>query len=176
MLSLVKTALLLALSTTSALADACCSSCKQGDTCDSLKPKIAQPQSRYPQLLVFVSFSMPMETLKILTAQVNAIGGAVVFRGLLGGSFKGIVLKLKELGQEALIDPTLFEAYKVTTVPTFILRKNPTEVARPNASHDRLSGNVSLIHVLEQFATQGDVRAVAQSLLTKLREKPWMGK
>jgi hypothetical protein len=40
----------------------------------SLKSKNGD-HSRYPQLLVFVSFSMPMPTLKALARDVNRIGG-----------------------------------------------------------------------------------------------------
>ena len=169
MLFVMKAFLILCLSTGVALAGACCSSCQKGHVCESQKRETLQ--SRYPELLVFVSFSMPIETLKVLAMQVNAIGGAIVFRGLEHGSFKDTVLKLKELGQEVLIDPTLFEAYGVTSVPTFVLREKPTEEADTKVLHDRLSGNVSLTHVLEQFVELSDVPEIAQFLLNKLKEK-----
>lgn len=112
-----------------------------------------------------------METLKTLATQVNAVGGALVFRGLVDGSFKKTALKLKALKQDnslgALIDPTLFEAYRVQTVPTFVLNKNAIETADSTVSHDRLSGNVSLTYVLEQFAAQGEMRDSASKLLQK---------
>ncbi|HQS84686.1 MAG: type-F conjugative transfer system pilin assembly protein TrbC [Alphaproteobacteria bacterium 16-39-46] len=174
MLFIMKTFLILCLGANVALAGACCPSCQQGHVCESQKKEMLQ--SRYPELLVFVSFSMPIETLKVLAMQVNAIGGAIVFRGLEHGSFKNAAIKLKELGQESLIDPTLFEAYGVTDVPTFILREKTTEEANTKVLQDRLSGNVSLTHVLEQFSEQGDVQEVAQSLLKKLREKACGGK
>jgi len=99
-------------------------------------------ENRYPDLLVFVSFSMPLETLKGLNNQVKQHGGKLVFRGLVDGSFKKMGAKLQELGAEVLIDPTLFERHGVTHVPTFI------------KDTDRLVGNVSLDYVLHTFAQE----------------------
>lgn len=168
MLFIMKVFLFLCFSTNLVFAGACCSSCQEGHTCESQKSKLSQ--LRYPRLLVFASFSMPMETLKVLAKQVDTIGGAIVFRGLENGNFKDAAIKLKELGQELIIDPTLFEAYDITIVPTFILREKSTDEADTKVIHDRLSGNVSLLHVLEQFVKQGDTRKTAQSLLNKLKE------
>jgi type-F conjugative transfer system pilin assembly protein TrbC len=113
---------------------------------------------------------MPLETLKALAKQVNALGGALVFRGLVNGNFKETALKLKELGQEVLIDPTLFEAYGITSVPTFVLRRSAGDMLDEKVPYDRLRGNVSLPHALEQFGTQGDGQEEAQTLLQKLKK------
>lgn len=101
---------------------------------------------RYPSLLIFVSFSMSMATLKQLSQQADQAGGKLVFRGLINNSFKATIPKLKELGSEVLIDPTLFRTYKVDKVPAFVL------------SHDILYGNVSLSYALKKFAENGEVR------------------
>lgn len=138
----------------------------------SLKSKNSG-DSRYPQLLVFVSFSMPMATLKALARDVNRVGGKLVLRGLVkgslpAGSFSETLIKLQELQEELLIDPTLFEAYQVEVVPTFALREQPTENAEEKVKHDVLRGNVSLEFVLEQFAENGDVKRSAKQLLQHL--------
>lgn len=135
---------------------------------------------RYPQLLVFVSFSMPMPTLKALARDVNRVGGKLVLRGLVKGSssegsfptgsFPETLIKLQELQEEILIDPTLFEAYQVERVPTFVLREKTTESAEEKMTYDVLSGNVSLGFALEQFAEKGDVKGHAKQLLQSLRD------
>jgi len=94
---------------------------------------------KYPDLLVFVSFSMPMETLKTLNQQAIQHGGKLVFRGLVNNSFKEMALKLRELSAEALIDPTLFEKYQITQVPAIV------------KGHHKIVGNISLTYALEQF-------------------------
>ncbi len=102
-------------------------------------PAFADNVVKEPELLVFVSFSMPKSSLKTLAKQVNKADGKLVFRGLVNGSFKQMAEKLKELGEEVWIDPTLFEKYKITAVPTFI------HMGR------RLTGNVSLDYALKQM-------------------------
>ena len=96
-------------------------------------------EKRYPDLLVFVSFSMPLATLKSLNEDVVANGGKLVFRGLVEGSFKKMAMKLRELSAEVLIDPTLFEDHAITQVPVFVKGK------------DKLTGNVSLEYVFSKF-------------------------
>lgn len=186
MLLALKSLLCLCLSALPALADACCNACASGHVCASENTKTPQESQtatqtaglaeRYPQLLVFVSFSMPLATLKALATQVNRVGGAIVFRGLVDGSFKKTAEKFKELGQEgpllALIDPTLFTAYKIETVPTFVLRETSQEEASLQKTHDRLSGNVSLTYSFEQFSKKGDASRLARLLLQKFKQKP----
>lgn len=159
-----------------------------------IKSQETKPQEardpRYPQLLVFVSFSMPMPTLKALARDVNHVGGKLVLRGLVKGtfsegnfpegsssegnfptgSFPKTLIKLQELQEEIIIDPTLFEAYQVERVPTFVLREKTTESAEEKMTYDVLMGNVSLEFVLEQFAEKGDVKEQAKQLLQNLRD------
>ncbi|OJW55209.1 MAG: type-F conjugative transfer system pilin assembly protein TrbC [Alphaproteobacteria bacterium 41-28] len=131
----------------------------------------SEDEARYPRLLVFVSFSMPLQALKALGAQVNAVGGKLVLRGLVGGNFKKTAEKLKELQEEIIIDPTLFEDYVISAVPTFVLRNESPKKAEDN-SYDRLTGNVSLRYALEQFASKGNTSQEAGLLLENLRRLP----
>ena len=96
-------------------------------------------EDRYPDLLVFVSFSMSDALLKTLANQAKEKGGKIVFRGLLNGSFKEMGQKLRALGVEALIDPTLFQKHNVVQVPTFLHKE------------DKLAGNVSVTFALKTF-------------------------
>lgn len=96
-------------------------------------------EDRYPDLLVFVSFSMSDDLLKTLAHQAKEKGGKIVFRGLLNGSFKEMGQKLRGLGVEALIDPTLFQKHNVVRVPTFLHKE------------DKLTGNVSVAFALKTF-------------------------
>ncbi len=96
-------------------------------------------EKKYPDLLVFVSFSMPLESLKELSKQVHKKGGKLVFRGLYEGSFKKMAEKVKELSGDVLIDPTLFREHHITRVPVFFYKTHT------------LSGNVSLSYALEKI-------------------------
>ena len=138
---------------------------------ENLELSESEHSVRYPQLLVFISFSMPVETLKTLASQVNQAGGKVVLRGLVNGSFKNTAEKIKELQQEVIIDPTLFESYQIKVVPTFVLREKNAKEGKEEA-YDQLSGNVSLEYVLEQFSSLGTTRTEALHLLKALRSVP----
>lgn len=118
-------------------------------------------QDRYPSLLVFVSFSMPMEALKTLGQQVSKAGGKLVFRGFVNSSFPKTAEKMKELGVDALIDPTLFEAYQIKVCPVFVMTEKPISSLEEKPSFDQLSGHVSLFHALETFAKNGNLKAKA---------------
>jgi conjugal transfer pilus assembly protein TrbC len=124
-------------------------------------------EDRYPSLLVFVSFSMPMESLKALGEQVHKAGGKLVFRGLVDGSFPATSKKMQELGVDALIDPTLFEAYQVKVCPVFVLSDKLLQTVEEKPSYDQLSGHVSLHHALETFRRHGNSKAA--TLLQDLR-------
>ena len=98
-------------------------------------PQTLSPETlanRYPPLMVLVSFSMPLNSLKDLGDSLKKIGGKLVFRGLYNNSFKDMAHKLKDLGHEALIDPTVFETFKVTQVPVFLLLTPPKSKIQGN--------------------------------------------
>lgn len=118
-------------------------------------------EDRYPILLVFVSFSMPMEALKALGTQVNKAGGKLVFRGLVDGSFPKTSEKMRELGVDSLIDPTLFQSFDIKACPVFVLLDDPMLSSDKKPSHDKLSGHVSLHHALNMFAKGGNQKAKA---------------
>ena len=130
--------------------------------CRSSAAKLEEKSSedRYPSLLVFVSFSMPMEALKSLGKQVNKAGGKLVFRGLVDGSFPKTSEKMRELGVDELIDPTLFQSFDITACPVFVLLDEPISSDK-KPLHDKLSGHVSLHHALNTFAKGGNQKAKA---------------
>lgn len=102
------------------------------------------------EILVFVSFSMPKDSLKELDWQADKYNARLLLRGLCANSFKKTSEKILEVNPNGLrldIDPEEFRKHRIEKVPTFILIKDGKEVSR-------LSGNVSL-----EYAT------------TKLREE-----
>ena len=94
-------------------------------------------------LLIFVSLSMPQASLQALYQDSEKWGAVLVLRGLQDHSFKKTASTLKKLGIAVQIDPVLFTRYEVRQVPTFV-------GLYPEGVH-RLSGNVSLSYVIEQF-------------------------
>ncbi|MBX9697502.1 MAG: type-F conjugative transfer system pilin assembly protein TrbC, partial [Alphaproteobacteria bacterium] len=126
-------------------------------------PELQQKPSS--TLLVFATLSMSDEALKAYVRDLRKVGGRLVIRGLIDNSFLKTSKRLKDLGIEADIDPTAFEAFKIEHVPTIIhANGNPGAY---NKVHDRMTGNVSVLHTLEEFERSGECDATA--LLKKLR-------
>lgn len=93
------------------------------------------------KIYVFVSFSMPTQSLNALLKEAPHHNAVLVLRGLKNNSFKETAHILQEFyanqkediaGFE--INPELFEKYNITHVPVFFNTSN----------HKRLSGNVTL--------------------------------
>lgn len=125
---------------------------------------IQQPKSS-SILLLFVTLSMNDGVLKAYDEDLRKVGGRLVIRGLIDDSFLKTSKRLKQLGIEVDIDPTVFDQFKVEHVPTFIHAKG-----RPGAYesvHDRLTGSVSVLYALEEFERGGECDAAP--LLKKLR-------
>lgn len=115
------------------------------------------------QLFIFVSASMPQQSIKVLGQQAQKIGAHLVFRGLVCETFSKMQSYMKELGIAAEIDPPKFDDYTVTIVPTFILTRN-------NVS-DRISGHVSIFEALDQFRKKGELKSESQKLYQSLENK-----
>ena len=117
-----------------------------------------------PRLIVFASLSMPEDSLKALIRDTGRAGGAVVFRGFPGNSMRAFqegVMKVVENNDDygnIGIDPRLFRAFDVRTVPTFVATSanfdpcDGFDCTTQLPPYDRMSGNVTLGYVLETFA------------------------
>lgn len=92
---------------------------------------------------VFVSWSMPLSSLKMLAQEADAQKAILVFRGLKEDSFIKTASHFKELGEGAIIDPLLFRENNINIVPTFIRSKNDHLV--------QLKGNVTLVFAKQKL-------------------------
>jgi type-F conjugative transfer system pilin assembly protein TrbC len=119
-------------------------------------------QKTSAKFLIFVSTSMPQQSIKTLGQEAHKIGAKIIFRGLIGGTFKETQNYMQSLGVTAEIDPTKFEDYKIVQVPTFILEHNKVR--------DHVAGHVSIWAALEQFKNRGELKAEAQKLYNQLKQ------
>lgn len=128
--------------------------------------KLSASEEKAPTVLVFASFSMSQATLKQLAVDLKHVGSSLVIRGLINNSFKETASQLQKLGEGVLLDPTLFEKFGITSVPTFIIFEGDLKDEQP--PYDRISGNVSLRFALEKVAQEGEIKSVSL-LLEKLK-------
>ena len=140
----------------------------------------ADPQNQ-GVVYVAVSLTMPRAALRQLAADAHRAGAMVVVRGFVGGSPAKTMAAARQIFDEdsaggLAIDPQVFRAYGVQTVPTFIVATSPvtpcqegldcTSAATP---HDLVRGNISLSAALRLLAEQGQAAPhVASRALKRL--------
>lgn len=91
--------------------------------------------------LIFVSASMPLESLKRLAYQAVQRGAILVIRGMVKGSMIETAHLVDQIDHPLEIDPKLFERFGVKQVPVFLIPHNDT--------WHTVSGNVDLEFALE---------------------------
>lgn len=128
--------------------------------------------------IVFVSLSMPRDNLKQLAAEAVKVGGGVIFRGLKNDNFKEMRQELAGLGNGFAIDPTLFERFNVTEVPSFVLPLEPVTPCDINGcvpvKHVKVTGNVSLSAALDYISVnshEAEAKDTAAAFLKGLIER-----
>ncbi len=138
-----------------------------------------------PQLYVFVSTSMPDITLKRLLVQASRIKGSLILRGLVDGDMgktKEKIMQLLEadtMGNTQIdgglsIDPTLFERFDISQVPSFVVTNTPAERCSksgcPSTDYARLSGDIKIEYALETIAREAPAMSdSAQTILKRLK-------
>lgn len=137
-------------------------------TCLSNFTQIQEHQETKP-LLVFMSFSVPLESWKDLSAQLEQTEGVFLLKGLPHDSFEELAVKLAEFrlaGVQAPIDidPESFETYRIDAVPAIVLRDAN--------QFDQLFGNTRLDAALQMIADRGDTSASAKQILDLMRKRP----
>lgn len=121
-------------------------------------------------VFIFVSFSMPPESLKEWISDATKIGAPVVLRGFIDNSFKQTVSAVKAIvptyqgGIE--IDPKAFEKYHIGQVPAVVI------VGR-TGEYDVVYGNATLSAALKVFSLKGSqaTQTQAQQLLSLLEPR-----
>lgn len=123
----------------------------------------AQGISPGPELLVFVSFSMPEPTLRRLVDQAARTQASLVVRGFVNGSLRETVARTQGLiGDRHVafhIDPQAFDRFAVVKTPTFVLVRGGVQgqacsagLCFPADAFAATSGDVSLDYALEFIA------------------------
>jgi conjugal transfer pilus assembly protein TrbC len=139
------------------------------------------PDDEAPQLVVFVSLSMPQASLKRIGQQARQAGAVVAVRGVLHGLGKGnwdkslkALTPLAETGADIQIHPQLFARYNITAVPTVVVAASPNPGCQDDACDTRsvsVRGDASLDYILDRIAQRkDDLGAIARERLQKLRK------
>jgi conjugal transfer pilus assembly protein TrbC len=154
----------------------------------SLMGRIDDQSTRYEsQILVFVSSSMPVKTVRNYLQQTRKIGAAIVMRGLINDSMVDTRQYLAKTldkyqprhttakpGPTILIDPTLFSRFDIQQVPTTIVTESQIKPCEANVCpipvHHKVSGDVSLTWALGLISRQISSEALKQSLRALIKD------
>lgn len=124
-----------------------------------------------PELMVFVSFSMPKEALERIVLQSEKSGAVLVLRGLKGNSLTRMGEELASLvgkrNVTAIIHPPAFKQFKVTQVPALVLARpsQATKIGEDGcaspASFIKIDGDVTQDYALDLIERQSPAWADA---------------
>lgn len=99
-------------------------------------------------LLVFISFSVPLESWKDWSKEIEDRGGVFVLRGLPFNSFVSFAQKVKEMRNSGVtapitIDPEAYQKYDIMVVPSLVLRRGE--------DYDKVTGNIRMMDIERLF-------------------------
>ena len=137
--------------------------------------KNAKAQVSDSRLLIFISSSMPKQTITNLMHQASSIGAVFVVRGLINGSYVNTYRYFYNLKGDntvgIMLNPTLFKALQVDTVPTFALYQSEQDLMKTACNvapkYTKVSGEVSVHYALEQLnrSSNADLAQIAANEL-----------
>jgi conjugal transfer pilus assembly protein TrbC len=120
---------------------------------------ISAPIADIPELMVFVSFSLPRETLQRIVAQSEKSGAVLVLRGLKGNSLTQMGEEIAKLVGDrnvtAIIHPPAFKQFDVKRVPAMVLARSgqASKIAEdgcaPATSFIKVDGDVTQEYALD---------------------------
>lgn len=137
-----------------------------------------QHEKSTPKLLIFISFSMPKESLKAWAKQAHQVGGTLLLRGLYENSIHKTSLRTMEIFGETIeselkVDPESFRKFQIKTVPAVVIISEHQKECQQEPCQlpvfDMISGDISLESALEKITKHGTSQ-VSQQLTPFYRE------
>ena len=132
-----------------------------------------------PELMVFVSFSMPRESLMRIVEQSERTGARLIFRGFTGDKFTDMSKRIADLlGKhrvEAVVHPPAFTQFKVNQVPALVISQSDAGNQLDNGCaqaerYVKVTGDVSQDYALDYIErTSPKWSTVAATFNSKLQ-------
>ncbi len=134
-----------------------------------------------PTVLVFVSFSMPHQSLEAILRDAKKIHATVVIRGLINNSFQSTMLRIAELvktsgGDGMVLNPLWFKRLAIKQVPSVVVVPEGSicftkDACSEDRDYDRITGDIPLSAALKMIRDKGNVaQAIATSALNQLQD------
>lgn len=123
-------------------------------------------QKNNPTALIFISFSMPDETIVSYLKDAKRVNASVVIRGLINNSFKDTFFKVATLVKKSGVggvelNPLLFKKFKIIKVPAVVvLASDQALSSTQNLSSDDFDvvyGNIPICNALKVIRDHGTI-------------------
>ena len=128
------------------------------------------------QVLIFVSLSMPEQSLKLWAEQASKVNGKLLLRGFVEDSLQKTTEETLRIFKEPkayfLVHPETFEKFNIDKVPAVVIANpdNCLEDDCPALAFDVVYGDTSLEDALNKIASDGEHnQAIAKELLKAYR-------
>ena len=128
------------------------------DVAKQFRQQPFQTKPATPEMMIFVSFSMPRESLLRIVEQSERSGARLIFRGFKGDKMTDMSKRISALlgnhRVEAVIHPPAFTQFKVNQVPALVLAQSDagdqldSGCAQPDR-YVKVTGDVSQDYALE---------------------------
>jgi conjugal transfer pilus assembly protein TrbC len=136
---------------------------------------------KQPAILIFVSFSMPHQSLEAILRDAKKIHATVVIRGLINNSFQSTMLRIAELvktsgGDGMVLNPIWFKRFAIKQVPSVVAVPEGSvcfmqETCDQDLDYDRITGDIPLSAALKMIRDKGHVtQSIAESALNQLQD------
>jgi conjugal transfer pilus assembly protein TrbC len=131
-----------------------------------------------PHLLIFISFSMPAQSLKLWAKQAARVNGQLLLQGFVEDSLEKTTAKTlavfgNEESAEVLINPEAFSQFNIQAVPAVVVTEETYCVheACPPPHFDVVYGDTDLEEALRWIATKGSahIKPWARLLLKRYK-------
>ena len=150
------------------------------DLAKQFRQQPIQTKPATPEMMIFVSFSMPRESLRRIVEQSERTGARLIFRGFYGDKMTDMAAHIGALlGKhhvEAVIHPPAFSQFEVNQVPALVLARSDagnqldSGCAQPDR-YVKVTGDVSQDYALEYIErTSPQWAATARLFGDKIKE------
>lgn len=146
----------------------------------TIKNEILKEQIKNPttSILIFVSFSMPRQSLEAYLRDAKKIGASVIIRGLINNSFQKTFHEISDLvkasdGQGMELNPIWFKRFHITQVPAVVVISEQSncfngDLCHSDKDYDLMTGDISLLAALKMVRDRGVAKDIAQIAMDKL--------
>ncbi|MCR9192615.1 MAG: type-F conjugative transfer system pilin assembly protein TrbC [Gammaproteobacteria bacterium] len=143
----------------------------------SNKESTQEHLAKHGRVLVFLSFSMPSQSIEEWLLQCKRSGATPIIRGLQDNSFQKTLQTIRYFADKThtgmQIDPILFKTFDIDKVPAVVYVKNPTCAKNPDCAEvdfDSIYGDISLLYALSKIEMNlKESHPELLSVITKLK-------